>query len=260
MPASHDPRVTPARPDVAAKFLEGQVEAARFVEGTPKQMSAPFAALRRRPALEAIQETQVLFGEVFNVYDEADGWAWGQAELDDYVGYVETGTLSAEVFAPTHRVGVLRSYVFSKPDLKSTPLMLLGMNARVTEIADADRFVAIARGGFMFRDHLVTLDAAAPDWVSEAERFVGAPYLWGGRDSLGVDCSGLVQTALARAAITTPRDTDMMEQSLGAEIPRDLTALKRGDLIFWPGHMGVMVDSTRMLHANSHHMATLIEP
>ena len=258
MPDEFDPRITPARPDVAARRLEGKVAAARFVEGTQKQIEVASATLRRRPAMDAIQESQLLFGEVFIVYDEAGGWAWGQAALDDYVGYTDPKALSTEIFAPTHRVAALRTYVFSAPDPKSAPLLLLSMNARITETRRTENFVAIARGGYVAARHLAPLDRTAPDWVAEAEKFVGAPYFWGGRESLGLDCSGLIQTALGAAGIAAPRDTDMMERALGS--PADRANLRRGDLIFWPGHMGVMLDGTRLLHANSFHMATAIEP
>jgi cell wall-associated NlpC family hydrolase len=262
MSDSFDPRTTPARPDVAAKHLEGRVQAARFVEGAAKQVAVASAALRRRPAPDAMQETQLLFGETFTLYDEADGWAWGQAALDDYVGYVEARALAAPAIGPTHRVCSLRTYVFPKPDLKTAPLMLLSMNARVTETGREDRFSAIARGGYVFTADLAPLAARAPDWVAEAEKFLGAPYLWGGRESLGLDCSGLIQTALRAAGVESPRDTDMMERALGAALPTtdDLSNLRRGDLVFWPGHVGVMLDGARMLHANAHHMRTEIEP
>ena len=259
MPDEFDPRTTPARPDVAAKFLEGKVQAARYAEGVLKQVSAASVALRRRPAPDAIQENQLLFGETFAIYDEADDWAWGQATLDDYVGYARTEAFSADVVAPTHRVIALRTYVFSRPSAKAPPSMLLSMNARVTELGREAGYVAIARGGYVFADHLAPLEAAAPDWVAQAERFVGAPYLWGGRESLGLDCSGLIQVALAAAGVAAPRDADMMERALGASLA-DNTNLKRGDLVFWTGHVGVMINSERLLHANSYHMATEIEP
>jgi cell wall-associated NlpC family hydrolase len=262
MAEARDPRTTPARGDIAAKHLEGIVAAARFVEGVKKQIVQAAAALRRRPAADAMQETQLLFGETFAVYDEAEGWAWGQADLDDYVGYVEARALAAPALEATHRVAALRTIVFSAPDLKTAPLKMLSMNARVRVEAQEDRFARIARGGWVFAPHLAALDTYAPDWVAEAEKFLGAPYLWGGRDSLGLDCSGLVQTALAAAGMPAPRDTDMMERALGRALAftDDLEGLERGDLVFWKGHMGVMLDGERLLHANAYHMATTIEP
>jgi len=260
MSAKRDPRLTPARPDVAAKSLEGEVEAARFVEGVAYQCSAGVAAIRRAPAEDAMQETQLLFGETFTVYDERDGWGWGQAAFDGYVGYVAMEALAAPPLAPTHRISALRTYVFSEANLKSAPHFLLSLNARVTEEGRWGRFVKIARSGWVFEGHLRPLRETAADFVTEAERFLGAPYFWGGRESLGLDCSGLVQTALTAAGIPCPRDADQQEAALGEPMPVELAGLRRGDLIFWPGHCGIMLDGARLLHANAHHMAVAIEP
>ncbi len=263
MAGERDPRRTPARGDVAAAHLEGLVTAERYVQGQAYQVSAGVAPLRRRPAPDAMQETQLLFGETFTLYDEADGWGWGQADLDSYVGYVDMEALSAPPVEPTHKIAALRTYVFSEPDLKSAPLALLSLNARLTARETKGRFARIARWeGWVFEGHLRPLDARAPDWVAVAEGFLGAPYLWGGRESLGLDCSGLIQSALGAAAIPAPRDTDMQERELGRPVAaaEDLSGLQRGDLVFWAGHVGVMLDATRLLHANAHHMATAIEP
>lgn len=257
--AAFDPRLTPARPDLAAKHLEGQVQAARFVEGTPYQVSAGVAPIRRAPQADAMQETQALFGETFVVYDEQEGWGWGQATLDGYVGYVDMAALSAPPLDATHRVSALRTYVFSKPDLKSAPLFLLSLNAKVTFEAKADRYIKIARAGWVFEAHLAPLGTREQDWVAVAERFLGAPYFWGGKESLGLDCSGLIQSSLEAAGVAAPRDADQQE-ALGEARPVTLNGLQRGDLVFWKGHVGVMVDSVRLLHANAHHMQTAIEP
>lgn len=255
----HDPRLTPARADLAAKHLQGQVEAARFVAGAVYQVSVGVAPIRRNPQDDAMQETQLLFGETFTVYEEKDGWGWGQSGLDGYVGYVAMEALSAPPLAPTHRICALRTYVLSRADLKSAPLFLLSLNAKVTAEAQEGRYVKIARAGWVFEHHLAGLDAAAPDWVAVAERFLGAPYFWGGKESLGLDCSGLIQSALEAAGVAAPRDADQQEQ-LGQARPISLEGLERGDLVFWKGHVGVMLDAQRLLHANAHHMQTAIEP
>lgn len=255
-----DPRLTPARGDIAARFLAGQVEAARFVEGEAMQCSAGAAAIRRRPEPDAMQEDQLLFGETFTVYEEKAGWGWGQSGRDGYVGYMAMEALSAPVLAPTHRIRALRTYVFSQPDLKSAPLFLLSLNAKVRVEGEEGRYRKIARAGWVAEQHLAPLAEVAPDWVAAAERFLGAPYFWGGRESLGVDCSGLIQSALEAAGLDAPRDADMQEQQLGEAVPISLEGLRRGDLVFWKGHVGVMLDATRLLHANAHHMETAIEP
>ncbi|MGF1456509.1 MAG: NlpC/P60 family protein [Alphaproteobacteria bacterium] len=263
----HDPRVTPARADLAARFLEGRVQADRFADGRPAQVVAASAPVRRSPSPTARLDTQVLFGETVQVYERKDGWAWLQADADGYVGYAPEMALSETVLPVTATVRTLRSFVFPEPDLKAPPLDALSLTAQVRVTQAHGAFSAIARGedpvwGYMFTDHLSVPGHTAPDFVAEAERFLGVPYLWGGKDSLGLDCSGLVQTALARTGVRAPRDSDMQEAALGTALDCPsgrLADLMRGDLVFWKGHVGIMVDSARMLHANATHMAVTID-
>ncbi|MGE0829620.1 MAG: C40 family peptidase [Hyphomonadaceae bacterium] len=257
-----DPRLTPARGDLAAAHLRGEIEAARYVEGVAKQVVAPVAPLHEKPNPNSRLETQLLFGETFLALDEADGFLWGQCERDLYVGYAPANAFMAPPIAPTHRVSALRTIVFSAPEVKSAPLHFLSLNAKVACEAQTGAFARIARGGFVFAAHLAPLDARAPDFVAVAEQFLGAPYLWGGKDSLGLDCSGLIQSSLEAAGIFAPRDSDMQEEALGAplRIAPDLSGLQRGDLVFWDGHVGMMLDAARLIHANAYHMKVEIEP
>lgn len=256
-----DKRLTPARGDIAAAHLKGQVEADRFVEGKARQVIAPALALRRAAADDAMLETQALFGDGFTVYDERDGWVWGQSARDDYVGWAKAADLSDDIVTPTHEVAVLRTLAFSHPDLKSAPKLALSLSSLVAITETDGKWAKAAHAGWIYRAHLRPIgEHAAGDWVSEAEKFLGAPYLWGGKDSFGLDCSGLMQTAMASAGIVAPRDTDMQEASIGKAITIDLGNLKRGDMVFWKGHVGVMLDETRLLHANAFHMMTAIEP
>lgn len=255
-----DPRLTPARSDVAAAKLKGKVAAAHFVEPSPRQVRVGASVLREAPSFSARLETQLLYGELFDVYDEdADGWAWGQARLDGYVGYARADSLAPDLETPTHRVSVLRTLVFPEPDKKSQPPSPLSLNAKLTIVGRENGFAALSRGGWVFEAHLAPIDHVISDWVARAEMFVGLPYLWGGKDSSAVDCSGLVQTALETAGVSAPRDADMQEAALGAPIAPDST-LQRGDLVFWPGHVGIMRSATDLLHANAHFMQTVIEP
>jgi len=212
------------------------------------------AALRVRPSDEAAQDSELLFGESFTVYDRANGWAWGQAQNDSYVGYVEDAALTT-AFAVQSRVTALMAPAFIGPDLKRSVQDILPMNSAVSVLGRIDDYVEIESGLFLHQRHLAPLTDA--DFVAVAERFVGVSYVWGGKTYAGLDCSGLIQTALAATGVQAPRDTDMMEKELGTAVE---TATQRGDLIFWKGHMGVMVDSTRLLHANAFHMSTVIEP
>jgi cell wall-associated NlpC family hydrolase len=254
-----DSRLTLARPDLAARRLEGAVRAERFAEPVRMQCSASVAALRRAPDPLSEQDDQLLFGETFDVLSEADGWAWGQARRDGYVGYVLAEALSAPVLAPTHAVAALRTYSFVEPDFRSPVEALLSLNALVTVEECRDRYVRIARGGWIYASHLALVgEATDGDPVAVAERFLAAPYQWGGRESLGLDCSALVQQALYAVGRGCPRDADMQEETLGREVAPD--ALGRGDLVFWQGHVAWMLDEARVLHANSHAMAVVVEP
>ena len=259
---SYDRRITPFRPDLADARLQGQVEAERFETGTVRRVVASSAALRRTPSPEAGYETEVIFGECVTVYDEHEGWAWGQLHTDGYVGYLSAEALGSADTAPTYKIAALRTFVYPGPSLKLPVSGHLTLNSQVAVAGMEGEYARLATGGFVHIAHLAPLDAREPDFVAVAERFVGTPYLWGGRTSLGLDCSGLVQTALAAAGIAAPRDSDMQEESLGTQVEMrpDLSGLQRGDLVFWKGHVGVMLDAERLLHANGYAMATAVEP
>ncbi len=258
-----DPRLTPYRPDLAAKDLEGQVDAARFVEGTLREVIEPQAPVRRSPAPDASLDTEALMGERVTVYETTDeGWAWGQLHEDRYVGWLPAAALGAPGAAPTHRVAALRTLVFPGPDIKLPPLTALPLGARLAVVRHEARFAVTAGGGYVPAQHLAAIDDVAADFVAVAERFVGAPYLWGGKTSLGLDCSGLVQTALTACGISCPRDSDQQEQALGAAVAANAghSNLRRGDLVFWKRHVAIVRDPQRLVHANGHHMAVAIEP
>lgn len=267
-----DKRLTPARPDLAAAHLQGTLEAERFVEGTPMQVSADVASLRRTPSETGPQETQLLYGEGFTVYDTSEGWCWGQSDFDGYVGYVAEQDLSKQVIRPTHRVISLATYRYSEPDLKSPPLGRLPMNAKLLAGAGAgDKYLRDARGGWVFNGHVAPLAQSVPDLVATARMFLGVPYFWGGRSPAGLDCSGLVQNVMERRGIHLPRDTDMQEawcrDNDATPVFRrksdrqDWTglALHAGDLLFWKGHVAIMVDSEDMIHANATAMQVSID-
>ena len=255
---SFDRRLTLIHDGIAARILEGVVPASTYEDPTAMQVSAPAAPLRRHPADDAEQESRLLFGERFDVLLENDGYSFGQAARDGYVGWVPSETLSGPPLAPTHRVRALRTYAFSQANIKTTPVGLYSMNALVTVEETDGRFARAARAGWFMADHLAPIGSGfETDPAAVAQGFVGAPYLWGGRESLGLDCSGLVQQALNACGMACPRDTDMQAR-LGRAV--DAAALARGDLVFWKGHVGMMLDEDRMVHANGHHMATVIEP
>ena len=256
-----DRRVTPARPDLAAASLCGKVEATRFVEGSLRRVVDGAAPLRRAPSHEASLETEALYGESVTVYEENEGWAWAQLERDGYVGFIPASALGPPL-APTHRLAALRSFAYPGPSIKMPPVAALSLGARLAIAESRGDFAVTADGLHIYVRHLAALETREPDFVAVAERFLEVPYLWGGRTSQGIDCSGLVQTALAEAGVAAPRDSDMMETSLGAPIAFDETLgdLQRGDLVFWKGHVGVMRDAQTLLHANGWHMKVVSEP
>ncbi|WP_426439559.1 NlpC/P60 family protein [Bradyrhizobium genosp. P] len=257
----HDPRLTPARDDLAAKYLEGKVKAARFVDGEVFEVHDAIAPLRSAPAADAEQMTQALKGERVTVYDRNnEGWAWGQLVSDGYVGWLPDSALLGPAAAPTHKVTALWTFAFPGPSIKLPPSEAMPMSATVTVAREEGSFAVTSDGRYLPRQHLGALDMIAPDFVAVAEKFVGTPYLWGGKSAFGIDCSGLVQIALTSAGTGCPRDSDMQQDGLGRELTvAEAKHLQRGDLIFWKGHVAIARDATTIVHANAHHMATAVE-
>ena len=259
---SLDPRRNAVRDTLAAAELKGRVDAAAFVDGAPAQIARAAVPLRREPAASAPFETEALFGETVRVFDTDNGWAWVQLDGDRYVGYVPANTLTNEIALATHRVKATGTFVYTEPDIKSPPVQHLSLNARLAVIESVDRFQRLATGGFAVSRHCAELTWCERDFVDVAERFLGTPYLWGGRTRIGLDCSALVQLSLMACGIGAPRDSDMQRDELGSavDIPADFEGLQRGDLLFWPGHVGIMSDGVMLLHANAHHMLVVSEP
>jgi cell wall-associated NlpC family hydrolase len=256
-----DPRLTPARGDLAAKHLEGKVKAARFVEGEIFEIFDPIAPLREHPSSDAPLLTQALKGERVTIYDRnGEGFAWGQLSSDGYVGWLPDRALTKPAAAPTHRITALRTFAFPGPSIKLPPVDTLVMGSAIAVGRDDGPFLVTREGWYLSRQHIGSLDRHEMDFVAVAERFVGTPYLWGGKSSFGIDCSGLVQVSLNAAGTGCPRDSDMQREGLGRELsPAEAKKLRRGDLIFWKGHVAIVRDGETIVHANAHHMATTIE-
>ena len=257
---SFDPRLTPAREDLAADFLRAVVEAGRYEKGDRKAVTAPRAPLHGSPDSNSQMTTELLMGERFTVYEEKDGWAWGQSERDDYVGYLPADALGVAGAAPDMKVGTLRTFIYAEADLKSRVLGLISMGTPLATTGAEGDFTALESGGYVFSSHLLPADHVEPDYLTTAIRFVGTPYLWGGRTSLGLDCSGLVQIALQAAGIDCPRDSDMQAKGLGEAVDPMAPRLERGDLVFFPGHVGMMIDEGTLLHANAWDMMVSPHP
>lgn len=260
-----DPRLHAYRLDLAGLGLRGQVEAMRFVELTPARVGTGRASVRERPDEAARQATELLYGESVDVFERQGGWAWVQNRTDGYVGYVRDVALTEPNAEPTHRVAALRSYLFGGPDLKLPPRDLLHMSSAVAVVETRDdgwcrlADTAGGDGGWLWARHLAPIDATARDWIATARRFMGAPYAWGGRSSIGLDCSALVQLALARSGIPALRDSDMQAQTLGEAVEGGMDAARPGDVLCWPGHVAFLVGGGKILHANGFHMAVAEE-
>ena len=257
-----DPRLNVVRPDLADERLRGRVDAGRFVESWRGQIGRAVVPMRGRPDPGAALVNEALFGERLRIFEIAAGWAWVQLERDSYVGYLPADTLLLDVVEPTHRVHAIGTFVYPEPDIKTPPLMHLSIGAELALYGADEKFMRLASGGYVVARHVSPRGRSARDFVEVAERFIGTPYLWGGRTRVGFDCSGLVQAALEAAGHACLRDSDMQQAALGNTvlIPADLDGLERGDLIFWRGHVGIMVDGALLIHANAHHMAVAVEP
>jgi cell wall-associated NlpC family hydrolase len=256
-----DPRLTPARPDLAASHLQAHIKADHYAIGRTEVVRAAVVNLHHAPVPDAPLDTQALFGEEIIIYEEREGWVWGQLKNDHYVGYLPHIALGETGLSPTHRIAVPASFLYPAPNIKMPALMSLPMGALVHCVEYKDRFARLDYLGWVWRDHLQPHAIHAEDFVSMAEMFEHAPYLWGGRTHAGLDCSALVQIALAQAGVQAPRDTDMQEAGLGSPLPPAAwDRLRRGDLVFWSGHVGIMQDGQRLLHANGHHMRVVSEP
>jgi cell wall-associated NlpC family hydrolase len=251
-----DKRLHAFRADLADETLVGQCDAQRFVRGIEMQCAMPIAPVRRAPADDAMQLTQVLWGEQLIVFERKDGWAWVQLKRDGYVGYVVDATIIETEQATPHRLPVRSAHLYPEANLKTQPALAIPMGAEVAALQTEGDYVKLSTGHFIYSAHL---HATPPtDFVSVAEQFLHTPYLWGGKTVWGLDCSGLVQVALHATGIDCLRDSDMQEQSLGHAVKH--ADLQRGDLVFWKGHVGIMQNATQLLHANGHHMMVVSEP
>jgi cell wall-associated NlpC family hydrolase len=256
-----DHRLHAYRPDLADIKLRGRLDAKRFVEGVSMEVVVPIATMHREASATAMQTTQALFGERLSAFEIRDDWVWCQLERDGYVGYIAKAAVSSDLTKPTHRVSVPSTFLYPLPDIKSQAATNLPMNAKLQIVASDEKFSRLSNGKYVFTKHVKPLNEFESDFVSVAEKFLDVPYYWGGKTAQGLDCSGLVQSSLEVCGISLPRDTDMQETQLGQNLMiNDLDGLRRGDLVFWKGHVGIMADQKTLLHANGYHMMTVKEP
>lgn len=255
---TRDVRRLPANERVAASHLFASYAAERYTDGDFLRIGDGVVDLYRQPG--GRRDRQLLMGAPVIVYEIRRGWAFVQSERDDYVGYVPERVLTGPEPEPTHSVHVRATHVYSEPDFKSRELETLSMGARLHVISQQGRFYETYMG-FVPVPHLEALSQAPSqsDPVTISERLLGTPYLWGGNSAFGIDCSGLVQMGCHGADLHCPGDSDMQERELGETLPEG-SEPRRGDLLFWKGHVAWVSDPETILHANAHAMAVVYEP
>jgi cell wall-associated NlpC family hydrolase len=256
-----DPRLTPAREDLAADYLRSVIKVDRYAKGVPRQVRLSYAPLHARPDTASGRLTEALMGEAVIVYEDEGGWSWCQLATDGYVGYMPSVALGDPGDEPTHKVAVLRTFIYAEPDLKSKVLGAVSLGSQLAATGTEDVFTGIEGGGWVFSEHLKPVGETEPDYLTTAIRFVGVPYLWGGKTSMGLDCSGLVQLSLQFAGVMNcPRDSDLQAAALGEAVDPDARLAQRGDLVFFPGHVGMIIDDGVLLHANAWDMMVSPHP
>jgi cell wall-associated NlpC family hydrolase len=257
---ARDARLHAFRSDLADARLKGEVAADRFVAGRPARISASVADVHKAPRPDAGVNTQLLFGDDILVFEDVEGWAWVQAERDGYVGYVADTALGTRDHIPTHIVSVPRTFLYPGPDLRFPTSGQLSMGSAVTVTGAAEtrgtNYALLPSGQALIAGHLRPVAEASTGYVSVAETFLGTPYLWGGASGFGIDCSGLVQLSMRMAGRQVLRDSDMQAATIGEPLDPgpDFAGLRRGDLMFWKGHVAIMTDAETMIHANGHTM------
>lgn len=252
-----DPRTVAIRPDLADIAVAGTHFAPHYAAPMMQSSLLPAAVMRAEPSLDADQSSELLFGEGFALLDLTGGWAWGYSLADHYVGYLAADALGAPI-APTHRVHAVEAILHSAPDAASGGSAVLPRGALVMGEASGE-WLATAHG-YLPLAALVEVGDTSDDPATVAEDLIGAPYVWGGRTAKGIDCSGLVQLAWASAGIQLPRDSDLQLAALGADKDVDPAGLARGDLVFFPDHVGIMADASNIIHASRRWMEVKVEP
>ncbi len=262
MTSELDPRLNAFRPDLAGARLKGRVAAPAYAEPSPAQCVTAVADLRRAPRPDSPVDTQVLYGETVDVFESIEGWCWVQTHGDSYVGYIADTALTSRLTAPTHVITAPRTFLYPGPDMKLPAETALSIGSRIAVSGQAEtrgtRYLTLANGGAVIAAHAAPLGWYLADPVSVAERLLETPYLWGGRSGHGIDCSGLVQMAYAQCGVALQRDTGMQRHTAGGALDGGAD-LKRGDLVFWSGHVAIMAGPQTIIHASGHAMAVVRE-
>jgi cell wall-associated NlpC family hydrolase len=248
-----DRRLTPFSGRVALETLRGAVDAVEFTPGSPAAISLPLVDLLARP--KGARDRQLLRGDAVTVIDRRDGHAFVQAAKDGYCGWVVEPALGPAI-TPSHWVAARASHLYSGPKVQAPESTALPFGVHLAVLGIDGSFARLA-DGFVPLVHLRSVTDRPTDPVAVAEGFLAAPYLWGGNSAAGLDCSGLVQAAFLACGLPCPGDSDL-QQTIGQDLAPD-APLRRGDLLFWKGHVALVVDGQRLIHANGHSMTVAYE-
>lgn len=251
-----DSRITAIRKDIASDYFKGLIKKRKFIKGKEYSVISTYSPLYSSKSSKL--STQLLYGEKVNVFDQSKGWSWLQSLRDGYVGYTPTKNLKRKLIKPTHKVISLRTFVYSLPSIKADAITYLSFNSLVNIGEQKGDFVKIKNLGWGCRKDFEKLSKSNFNRVEMAKKFLNTPYLWGGRDSMGIDCSGLIQNIMQINCIGFPRDTDMQETFVIKTL-KSQKSLRSGDLVFWKGHVALMINNKNIIHANAFHMKTCIE-
>lgn len=258
-----DARLNAFRPDLADSRLAGQVKAKAFVDGVRQRIAEPVVDMRTEPRVDSGIATQLLCGQDVLVFERREGFAWVQALDDGYVGYIKDVALESADGTLTHQVTAPRTFVYPAADLRSPPVAALSLGSRLAIVGRAQTrgtdYALLKNGGAVIRAHITEMKRKADDYVSVAESLLRTPYLWGGASAFGIDCSGLVQSSMRMAGKAVLRDSDMQAATIGKQL-KAKDDLRRGDLVFWKGHVAIMTDSENIIHANGASMDVRLEP
>jgi len=253
-----DKRTTPIRGDLADIKLAGKLFAPHYAVPMIRTGIAPVTEIHAEPHMTSMPVSSLMHGEEFAVLDVAGEWAWGYCLHDDYLGYLRFADLGDD-FTATHMVSAPATLLVATPSIKAPVLARYPMGAQIVcgEASDCGKFLA-CEGGWIPSVHLSEPGKVEGSPADLAEKLVGVPYSWGGRSGNALDCSGLVQLVFGLKGIKAPRDADMQQAGFGEELSED-EALQRGDLVFFPGHVGIMADESNLIHSNGAAMAVSIE-
>lgn len=246
-----DRRLTPMTARVAHVSLRGLVEGVAFTDGEALRIVEPLVDLRGAPG--GALERQLVMGEGFVGVDRAAGHVFGFAVKDGYCGWLAETAVGVAV-EPSHWVASVGTHLYSEPRVQARQALALPIGARLAVVGQAGKFAQTTRG-FVAASHLREIGDWFSDPVAVAEGFLGTPYLWGGNSRAGLDCSGLVQVVHQACGIAVPGDADL-QVVVGREVAGDL---RRGDLLFWRGHVALVVDAGRLIHANGFTMSVAYE-